>query len=1121
MLHLVLSRVGGGKTTYCMNLIRDLCKNQNNKITLIVPEQFGFTSQKNVLELVGAKGMAQVDVTTFTELGEELITVPAVHAKKRLDDSSASVIMANALEETKNELTLYGRHTGRASVISEFISLSKEFKQNSLMPSSVKMIAENMEASLLKSKLSDISRVLGEYDRQVSESFFNPSDLLSELVKTKALDEYFENRIVFIDSFTGFTKAEYEVIRRIVMKSAVCYVALCTDNDEDEFDSTDLFAPTMKTAKELKEIAKECGIVKAKTEYLSAYPKYNNFPPKFNHYRAKELDSLEKMLYSSSATQYEEECPAITLCKAQDIYSECEYVAATVKKLVREENYRYRNIAVIARNIEDYKQPLVSALKKYDINVFEDTRKSVASSPVINLTATVTEIAAKGFTNENILRLLKTNLTGLTVEEISELENYAYLWQIKGRKWLDDWTASPSGYGKKSEEDEEKLAQLNELRKRTVEPVLHLKNKLKGGVDGTEALTALWNYLVEINASENLKANALRLNKNGQSGAVAELERMWDFLMEILDKAETLLRGKTVTATKLYETLSLMLSVETAGVIPQGIDEITIGSADRIRISSPKAVFIVGANEGVFPSDSVKASALTDKERIQMDKLGIHLNDTGEWRLAQERLIAYCSVCCAREKLFVSYSKRSISGEELNPGDFYLRIKSLFTKCREYDTAGLDPVYYSQGKQTAFEQLAKSQSSVFRKTVTEFFRNDSEYSGKLVALQRAAGGRSFSIIDRSISEALFGKNMYLSASRVEQYYKCAFSYFCKYGLNILPRKPAALDQTQRGNIIHSTMEYLLKVHTHEELLSFDENKLFSIISAYMDECLEELLNGEEQTERFKSTYLKLKHTVTQVALRLIDELSQSTFIPVDFELKIDYASEIKPYTLTTGDGSISVFGAVDRVDTAEIDGIKYFRIIDYKSSGKDFRLCDVMQGLNMQMLIYLFTIWHNGESKYGKGITPAGVLYYNAGSPYISLKRGTSEDSIRQEKYKTLKMSGLVLQNQQVVNAMEKGGNGTFIPAKLDKDGNATGDVISLIQLKKLQERANKLLTEMASSLHSGKIEALPAYSGKTYPKVCEYCDYKAVCMYEKDIEVREIPEARNKEITDNLIQEG
>ena len=714
------------------------------------------------------------------------------------------------------------------------------------------------------------------------------------------------------------------------------------------------------------------------------------------------------------------------------------------------------------------------------------------------------------------MRYLKTGLAGVETDEISQAENYAYMWKIGSGGWLKEWTQNPRGFGEEMNDDDRlELDALNEIRKKIINPLYTLRDRLRD-TTGEEAAEAIYNFFEKINATENIRALASSLAKQGETGLAIELERMWDTVVDLLENLETLLRGRNVTARETADMLELMLGVQTVGSLPQGLDEITIGSADRIRTASPKIVFIAGANNGVFPAVPFSGSALTDKDRRRMSEMGIELSDFGEYKLAEEKLIAYNAFCCASEMLFVCCPERNSKGEPLSPSELYIKIKNLFPRCNEVNTSELDGLYYVEGKALAFEQLAanKSGGNALYSSLNEYFKNDGEYVGRLKALERASGNRDFRIEDKSAAQKLFGKDMYISASRVESFYKCPFAYFCRYGIKAMPRKIAELDPMQRGTVIHYALEKLLTEFGRDELLEMSRKEMFDFFDKLLGEYLITKLDGENQSERFIYLFKKLISSVCDVAQRLINELSQSKFTPVDFELGIGNGGEIPAYEVQSGNGKVVVSGSIDRVDEAVLNGKKYIRVVDYKSSGKDFALSDVVQGLNMQMFIYLFALWQNGGEKYGE-FTPAGVLYCPANSPLISVDRGTDNATVEKEIQKKCGMNGIVLDDPEVVIAMDESESGLYVPAKISK-GILKGSLIGLKQLEKLKEKADSILAEMADSLHSGEISACPAY-GKSYKKVCEYCDYKSVCSYEENIPVKELEDYDLQKVLEDL----
>ncbi len=1096
MLRLILSRALGGKTTYIHNRIKELVESgQGGDIILIVPEQYSFATERMMLEKLGATGANKVDVLGFTRLATAVFNSLGWDKGKRLNEAGKALLMGRALGQCVDKLKVYSKSADSPSVVREMLALSEEFCQCAVSVEDIEKAMNRMEEGLLKSKLSDISLVLSVYRSFVEDGYFDESEMLGELAKKLSGSGWFNNKTVFIDAFRGFTAQELEVIAQMLTQAEDVYVTLTTPDLSDN-GTDDIFYHTKKTAKKLRQQAAKHNVPVAKPVVLD-----ENFGV-----RNEALCSLERDFLSPTAPVFSGDCSSITVCAAPDMRDECAYVAARIKKMLRTGEYKSSDIAVMMRNEQTYSQAVKTALLKCGVPVFEDKRQPIINQPLITLVRGALRIADKGFETDSILRCLKTGLCSLDTQQVSELENYTYLWQINGSRWLEEWTSNPGGFGEPTEDGQERLQVLNELRKQALDPFVRFRAAMKN-TTGIGAARSVFELLCDLDTAENLKTLAIELEDSGELAIALETERLWDTLCELLDTAANALGDSSVSAEQFCSLFDLMLSTCTLGEIPQGINEITVGGAYRIRPILPKVVFVLGANAGEFPLSPPQGGMLNVRDRASLAQIGLETASFGEESVAEERFIAYSTCVCASEKLIISYPSKGADGSELTESEIVTFIREHFPLCERVDTLSADKLDFVEGKAPAFEltaTLMRSGGELYG-SLREYFSSDSEYSGRLKALDSAAGQKDFRIESADTARALFGENLNLSPSRAETFYRCPFSYFCRYGIDLRERKPATFDPLQKGTVIHLVLEKMLASYTAEQLASLTKQERLSAIRAIMDEYLSKDLDRSKRSERFIYLYERSARSIDEVVSRIVAEFLCSDFRPVDVELSIAYDGEVKPYTLELpSGGKVRFSGKVDRVDSAVVDGQKYLRVIDYKSSGKPFAVADVLSGLNMQMLIYLFTLIKNGVHRYGESL-PAGVLYMPAKAPAITVSR---DDDISPEKakQKECRMQGILLENSGVVLAMENSGEGVFIPAKIDKNGEVKGSVIRLEELSRLWGKVDSLLVDMGEELHRGNISALPA-QGKRYKNICSNCEYWDICTHEADAEIREIDE--------------
>ena len=1108
MLKLILGRINSGKTTLVQNRIKSLVESGKEHLYLVVPEQFSFASEKNMIKLLGEKQAMKVEVCGFSRLAEN--AVGESRGVRRLDSAGRVALMSIALEQVADKLSIYGRFARRTGVISEMLKISDELKQCAVTPEDLEKSAHKLPDGMLRKKLTDLSLITSAFDALVAQRFSDDRDTLTLFARKLEEEHMFDGTTVFIDGFKGFTAQETEIISRMTAQCENIYITLCTDKVfTDEYDIS-AFACVRSTARRLIDIAKRNGI----SAGFEAVPEYSG------RYASKALEALEKSLYSPNPSVYEGKADEVCVFTARTAYEECDYVALNVKRLLREENYRCRDIAIISRSEGEYSKALRSALKKHGVPVFEDRRKPLAVYPPVVLVRAAAEIAAGGFSTDAVFRLLKTQLTPLSVEETGELEEYVYLWQLDGKKWLGDWSFNPSGLGNaETAKDREKLDYINALRKRVAAPLERMRTQVKAADTAEQMITALYNYLIEIKVPENLKTLARSLDKSGETAEAVELGRVWDRLMEIFDQLAVSLGESRVSPSRLAELFGLVLSVQDMGVIPGGIDEITIGSADRIRVNRPRAVFAVGVNDGVFPKKPSSGRVLNNADRRTLTEMGLRVAEPSQYTFLEERHLAYNALCCAGERLWLTCCKTDFGGNECSPSELITKVRACLPECKVSDITDCSEMELIESEASAFELAARGwhTGSTLESTLKHCFEGREGYSERMAALDRTGNSDSIRITDKKTALDLFGSDIHVSATRVEDFNKCPFLFFCRYGLKLNERKTAEIDSMLGGTIIHFVLENLVSSHG-KGLVELEKEALTAEIKKLLDEFLRESMGGaEEKDERFVFLYGRLCDSLYVVAQRLINEMKLSDFEPADFELQIGGKEpQIPAFELELEDGSkIVLNGKVDRVDILKTEEQTFVRVMDYKTGSKKFDLNDVLHGLNMQMLLYLFAIRANGAERYGK-VVPAGVLYVPAKSKDEKLERSAQADEINQLVIKDGRMSGLVLDDDRVIHSTDRECTGTVIAGR----SGMADSLITLEQLGLLEKAVCGSVKEMGEKLHSGIVAPKPKFGG-SYKIPCEYCAYSEICLHEGDSQENDYGKMRFKACLESLEKDG
>ena len=1103
MLQLILGTAGTGKTEYITKQAAALSETAAQPVLLLVPEQASFAYEKMMLRRLGARNAERVEVLSFSRLAE---TVLGASAKPPIDEGGKTVLMSLALASMADKLTVYARYAKSLSVTNELLKLSAEFKRCMLSAAALQTLAQGLPDSFLKQKLLDIALILQAYDALVDERFSDDADALTRLSDHLADEPFFAGRIVCIDAFSGFTAQEYSVLDRILYQAKDVYVTLCADSlfCPHSYDAS-AFAYVRRTADKLMRLAR-------RHDARIAPPVTLNTPHRF---RNDALRVLDRALAVGQAEPYPHPAPQIEVICAADLSQECACIAASVKRLLREEGMRCREIAVLFRSAETYEKPIRAALQKCGVPVFEDKRRSILTQPLIVLARGLCATAADGISTDSILQILKTGLLAFSSEEIAQLENYALLWDLRAADWKRPFTAHPDGLeGEPSDQASARLEMLNDLRVRITQPLVRFCDAVRE-TSGAEFAKQIFLFLERMEVSAHLRDFALRLDAQGDAASAMQQERVWDSLMQTLDMFALTLGERPITPKRFAKLFDIVLQGQTLGSIPQGLDEVTVGSVDRTVPDRPRVVFVPGVHEGEFPRIPSGGGLLTDADRMQLRNMDVELYDFGEVKLSEERFLVYKTLCSPSERLILTTCAAAADGTAQTASGVIRMVRDVFPQCADVSAPALSALSFVESRETAFEQLclqSRGDRTVYA-SLRACFAEAPDYASRLQSLDRVLERQDFQIRDKAVAERLFGRHMLLSASRVESYFQCPFAYFCKFGLKAMPRKKAEFGSNLQGTLVHYVLETILRRFGKQGLLSMTAEERGALVRSALETYLEETLHDAVRTERFLYLYRRFGKTIAEILERLVLEFSVCRFEPVDFELKIDRDGDVPPYVTTLEDGgSVQIRGSVDRVDKLELDGQTYIRVIDYKSGSKEFCLSDAFAGLNLQMLLYLFAIWQNGDAHYTPPVTPAGILYMPARAKFEDVPRDASAADAALQKARALRMNGLLLDREVVLVSMDENQNGCFIPWEA---GQKSKSLISLRQLAALEQQTQDLLRQMAAALRSGNIPAYPFRNSKH--EACTFCDYRSVCGTEDTDRRREIDNTSHAECLKQL----
>ncbi len=1093
MIRLILGRAGTGKTARIFAEIAALVRAEKGPAALLVPEQYSHEAERELCRAAGDRLSLTGEVLSFTGLARRVQARFGGGARPVMDRGGRLLCMAWALDRLPPEgLRLFRRGRKDARTAELLVRGMEELRAAGADAETLLSAAarEGLDAPLAE-KLRELALIAEAYAAALGRSAADPAEVLDTLARRisddPAVRAWAAGTVFFIDGFSDFTVLEQQVLAALLRAGASMTVCLtCGDEGADD----GLFSLTEGTARWLRDTAAEAGIP-CVTERME--PEGPDTPIRF----------LAEHLYDFAPANAPADDGSVRLVAAEDPYAECELAASRMAELARQ-GARWRDMAVAIRGFGDYRAALESACARYGVPLFLSGRGDTLQKSVPLLIASALEAVTRGYEYEAVFGVLKTGLAPLTLEETDRLEDYALLWDLRGAMWRRPFTMHPDGYNQRPGGDAEaRLADLNALRERAITPLLALETAMNAASDARGQAQALADFLADIDLAERLAARADELSAVGRREAAAEYAQLWEVVCAALAQFAAVLGDTPMDGAQFRDLFCRMLSTYDVGVIPVSLDRVQAGDFDGMRRRELRHLFILGAADGRLPAPDETAGVFTPEEREELTDLGLPLGGPEE-DVRRELWRIYSCLSLPSESLYLSWP-RTVDGEEAPPSAVIERAAALL---------GIGPVSGDLRRARTFSREAAYALAVRGEAgdpapeclaARALFRREGAGDELAALVSRAKAGRGR--LGPDAVRGLYGEAPAVTATRAEKFGDCRFAYFLQYGLKARPRQKAVFDARDNGTFLHWVLERVARAVCGPEIGGFEkatEADVDRLTDRFVDEYIREELNDfSEKTARFEYLFRRLRSTVRHVTRELWRELRVSQFRPVDFELDLNAAD-----VLAAGEDGLRLYGFVDRVDAWEHDDRLYLRVVDYKTGLKDFKLSDIVEGANMQMLLYLFTLAEHGRAHFGGGreLVPAGVLYSPARFRVVRAERDPSDDELASLRESDTtggsgERCGLILRDETVIEAMEPGPEKHFLPVKYSaKTGELLaneGKLATLAQFGALRRFIGKTLTDMAAELRAGSVAADPWYRSAA-ENACARCEFADACQFDE-----------------------
>ena len=1060
-MEFVLGPAGSGKTSYCIRKARELVQ-QGKEVVFLVPENMDFTFEKELLRWFEPKERNYCTVTNFKKCCREIFALQGGAARIFLDDAEKYAMIRKTLLANADQLSFYRRKSKDRAFYEMLGQLFDELRNACVTPGELRDLQKDCGTDASKQKFGEIAGLLETYETLLSSSYFDDAQELEHAQKLCAASGLFAGKTVFLEQFNGFTSPQLHLISQISASAEQVYCSLtCTGSVKDE--ETAFGGPYRALCRlEQQEVART-GQTPRRT-ILS----------RNDREAAAGINELERYL---SGTKLEEAgSDGVFLIRGSDLYDEVARVADEMVRLTREEGYQYRDMVVMARDVNRYEEVIQHVFQQFELPFLMDQGETLINAPGVVFLLAVLE-HRKRYRTDSILRMLKTGLTTLAEEEIALLENYVYIHDIDGDGWEQPFDENPEGLGEMGTEERNTLALVESCRQQVVAwlgPYLATPHR-----QGAKWIRDAYGVLQRCGGVQAVEEQHAPGRRDAQ------------LFFGMLDRFAMLLGEEEYSAEEMMDLLRVMAASTKALQIPETVDAVLIGEAQRTIPFNPKIAFVLGLNDGLFPKDEFSGNLFTLEERDLLYAHDFYVSGAFEECVDLERLYLYQAVTAPTQRLYLSYAAQDLSGASM---DLCTEIQTMVDGWKLQPIEATDESFVVNAS-TARSAYARAYSS--RKQVLLEALKQSEAKEEVQRLEKQLEEKSLDIDSPELARKLVGSHIQLSASKIDAYERCPFRFFARYLLRAKPIEPIQISPAEAGSFVHDVMENLFR-ELNGDLTSISPAELVLACNRLADVYMDGRIPPEKRTFRIQALVDQIKEAAGRLALQLQMEQEQSEFRASDFELNIAENSDVPSpsFELESGD-DVYLEGKVDRVDVYERDGVKYLRIVDYKTGTKEFDLNNILYGLDIQMMLYLFALKNQGEAHFKSPLGLAGVLY-------LPSDPGPKSEAKAEES--GFKMNGLLVNDDDILHAMERDGKGVFIPVKLSQKGGWKGSGLeSLENFGKIERRIRELIVDMGNQLQGGKVAPNPAEAKDVMKETCKYCDYKGMCNRERVKTVRKI----------------
>ena len=1064
---------------------------------VVVPKQLTLQTERTLLRALDLEGSFQLQVLSPERLCGRIFEAAGLPDGARIDERGRVMLVRSAIRACDDDLRLYRGAEHRRGFPDRCARQLELIRQAGLTPEKLRACAGEAEG-LLAMKLQDLASIQQQYESLIEGRFQDGETEFNHAVALIRGAEFLRACDV---TFFGFDLTPPTLHRLMAAVGAVCpdtRVFLPLENDPAATDF-DVFLPLQYS---FDRLIRACEAAGTRVERVPVNPPAE---------APAELRHLARELFAFPARRWEAAPRRIQMAAARNPMEECRFAAALCRRLAMRNGWRWNDFMILCRDVEGYHQPLREAFRSYGVPIFLSSSRPAARHALAECLLSALRLCEPRPRPEDAAALLHTGFMPIDPDEADRLQNHIVKYGVRPYALM-----RPLKRGTEAE-----LQALEPIRARFAAPISTLKGRLKRAEDLQTQLRAVFGFLEDIDAADQLQYRLNQLSEANLREAAGEEAQVWNRLIGALDQMAALMGEDALPVSELRETLTESLEAAVIKPLPQSDDAVYAQTTDRVVARPVKALLILGETDrsGVDPDGLFNAAQLQTVTRLTRTYLGSDDDELSRMR----RFYLKSALAMASDYLCVSWPLSGMDNSAQHPGQLTDMIRDLFpalsTRGGVTGDRGVEWMLRASPR-AAMSHAARALSALgegvpvpecdaaaiaaLAKLAPEQPAIDRDFDRLRAALSH---GEAVDRLNPDTARALYGALKRQSVTSLERFAQCPFAYFTQYGLRPRRVEPFELSVRDEGTFFHDAVRAFLSE-------SKDDLNAIGIpaAEARMDRIADGLLDLMAQQGPLGDSAValaerrRLKATARTCAGVLTEHMQGSRFAPADLEADFGREDGAARLIVNPASGQCVLEGRIDRIDDWVEGG--YLRVIDYKRGGKPLNLDAVYHGLSLQLPVYLAAAMKR------RGELSAGVYYFNLDEGILTLQT-TDPNAVEKQRRSAFRMTGLAIDDTDVL-AAQSPDFPDVLNVRVTREGALYKDTLATDQrgFDALTGHALKMAGAHLDAIRSGEAAVSPASYRLGTP--CTYCDWRPVCLFDARLDagcVRRFPNLKADEV--------